>query len=46
MNYKPLIILMFVLVEMYHLLLSILNLRSEKNPIPANVADGRTRWGC
>jgi STE24 endopeptidase len=39
MNYKPLIILMFVLVEMYHLLLSILNLRSEKNPIPANVAD-------
>ena len=39
MNYKPIIILIFLLVEMYNLFLSILNLRSEKNPIPANVTD-------
>ncbi len=39
MNYKPIIIFVFLLVEMYHLFLTILNLRSEKNPIPANVAD-------
>ncbi|MCR5824116.1 MAG: M48 family metallopeptidase [Lachnospiraceae bacterium] len=39
MNYKAVIIFIFLLVEMYRLFLSILNLRSEKNPIPENVAD-------
>ena len=39
MTYKAIMIFIFLLVEMYHLFLSILNLRSEKNPIPANVAD-------
>jgi STE24 endopeptidase len=39
MNYKPIIIIVLVVTELYSLLISLLTLRSEKNPIPENVAD-------
>ena len=39
MNYKLIAILLVVAVYLYRLLLSILTLRSEKNPIPENVKD-------
>ena len=39
MNFKAVAITVFILVYLYQLLLSVIGMRSEKNPIPANVAD-------
>ena len=39
MNLKVLAIIIFVVVYLYNLLLSVINMRSAGNPIPANVAD-------
>ncbi len=39
MNFKAIAIVIFILVYLYQLLLSIIGMQSEKNPIPANVAD-------
>ncbi len=39
MNFKAVAITVFILVYLYQLLLSVIRMRSEKNPIPANVAD-------
>ena len=39
MNYKPIIIVVLVVTELYSLMILLLTLRSEKNPIPENVAD-------
>ncbi|MBO7335829.1 MAG: M48 family metallopeptidase [Lachnospiraceae bacterium] len=39
MTYKIPVILIFTAVYIYRLMISILTLRSEKNPIPANVSD-------
>ncbi len=39
MNFKAVAITVFTLVYLYQLLLSMIGMRSEKNPIPANVAD-------
>lgn len=39
MNLKVLAIIIFVVVYLYSLLLSVINMRSAGNPIPANVAD-------
>ncbi|MBQ6232639.1 MAG: M48 family metallopeptidase [Clostridia bacterium] len=39
MDFKAVAITVFILVYLYQLLLSVIGMRSEKNPIPANVAD-------
>ena len=39
MNFKLLAIIIFIAVYLYQLLLSVITMRSAKNPIPANVAD-------
>ena len=39
MTYKIPVILIFTAVYIYRLMISVLTLRSEKNPIPANVSD-------
>ena len=39
MNYKLLAIVLFVIMYLYKMLISLLGLRSEKNPIPENVSD-------
>lgn len=39
MNFKTLVILVFVAVYLYDLFLTIVHMRSARNPIPVNVAD-------
>ena len=39
MNFKLLAIIIFIAVYLYQLLLSVITMRSAKNPVPANVAD-------
>ena len=39
MNFKLIAIIVFSLTYVYKLALSIISLRSEKNPIPENVSD-------
>lgn len=39
MNLKTLAIIIFVIVYLYNLLLSVIHMRSARNPIPENVAD-------
>ena len=38
-NYKDLAIIIFVIIYLYNLLLSVIHMRSAKNPVPANVSD-------
>ena len=39
MNYKPVFLAAFILVYLYSLALSMIRMRSAKNPVPDNVAD-------
>ena len=39
MNFKAMAIAVFVLVYLYNLLLTVIHMRSARNPIPANVSD-------
>ena len=39
MNYKVLMIALFIMIYLYQLILTAIHMRSAKNPIPANVAD-------
>lgn len=39
MDYKALILIVFILIQCYDLLLSFIRMRSAGNPIPANVSD-------
>ena len=39
MNYKALVIALFVMIYLYHLFLTIVHMKSARNPIPVNVVD-------
>ena len=39
MNYKWIAIILFVIMYLYRTMISVISLRSEKNPIPENVSD-------
>ena len=39
MNLKVLVLVIFTVIWLYNLLLNVIRMRSEKNPIPENVAD-------
>lgn len=39
MNYKWIAVILMVVIYLYRILISVLSLMSEKNPIPENVSD-------
>lgn len=39
MNYKWIAVILMVVIYLYRMLISVLSLLSEKNPIPENVSD-------
>jgi hypothetical protein len=39
MNYKWIAVILMVVIYLYRMLISVLSLMSEKNPIPENVSD-------
>ena len=39
MNLTVLVLVIFTVIWLYNLLLNVIRMRSEKNPIPENVAD-------
>ena len=39
MNYKWIAVILMVFIYLYRMLISVLSLMSEKNPIPENVSD-------